>query len=123
MQTERHPILMCRIALGMIISLLVLDSRLGAQEEPLSESRTATTTSNAELSVDHLQVLLRPLTKAELEIELASWLSLLRAKIREVGDVELEIMGTPDGDSGESLQRELISGRTIRARRIEPVEI
>lgn len=71
-----------------IVTLPVAVAR--AQEDSTSPS-TATTTADAEIAVDQLQVQLRALTKDELASEEAGWMQLLQAKIREVGDTEIQI--------------------------------
>ena len=65
-----------RIAAVIAVGLLAFGSSLVAQEESVSPAQ-ATTTSDATVAVDHLQVSLRPLTKDELEIELQGWLNLV----------------------------------------------
>ena len=62
--------------------------------------------------MDHLQVILRPLTKDELEIELRGWLDLLRAKIREVGDTELKLKALAENESADPLTEQLVALRT-----------
>ena len=84
-----HFLLVANVALLAAIMLAVA-SPVDAQESSVLDLPQATTDSEAEIPVDHLQIRLRPLTKDELEIELNSWLNLLRAKIREVGDTELK---------------------------------
>ncbi len=81
-----------RAALTCVFSLLVLASPAFAwQSEQIKPIEPATTIANAEVSLDRLHVLIRPMTKDELATELGGWLSLLRSKIREVGEIELQI--------------------------------
>jgi small conductance mechanosensitive channel len=91
---------------------LAVTSPVVSQEKPESEIPQATTVSDAEIPVDHLQVGLRPLTKDELEIELRGWLDLLRTKIREVGDTELRLKALAESDSGDELKAQLVALRT-----------
>ncbi|NER35573.1 MAG: mechanosensitive ion channel [Oscillatoria sp. SIO1A7] len=63
---------------------------------PASDSSTAVlaepiSTKDIEIPVDELKLLLKPLTLAELEIEAAAWLQLLKAKVREISDAEIAI--------------------------------
>ena len=76
------------------------------------DSSPATTAANADIPLDHLQVILRPLTQDDLAPELDDWLDLLRAKIRQVGDTELKIMALAEGDSAIKLTEQLIALRT-----------
>lgn len=84
----------------------------GEAEPPSSSQSQPTTTSDATLEVDRLQVLLRPLSKAELEIELDGWLDLLRAKIRAVGALEIEIKDLPADADSTTLTEKLVAMRT-----------
>ena len=49
----------------------------------------ATTTANSEVPVDELELLLKPLTKDELEVEVETWLGLLKEKASEVSMAEI----------------------------------
>ncbi|TWU03074.1 Small-conductance mechanosensitive channel [Symmachiella macrocystis] len=72
----------------------------------------ARTSSSAKIPVDHLQVILRPLTKEELEVELQGWLGVLRAKITEVGETEIKLKTLAENESDEQLADQLITLRT-----------
>jgi small conductance mechanosensitive channel len=101
-----------RVAIVAVFGLLAVQSPAVAQENSAPDPPQATTVSDAEIPVDHLQVGLRPLTKDELEIELRGWLDLLRAKIREVGDTELKLKALAEGESGDELKAQLVALRT-----------
>ena len=102
-----------RLAVIAVVGLLLVQSPVIAQERSEPDSQHATTASDAEIPVDHLHVILRPLTKKELEIELGGWLKLLRAKIREVGDTELRLKALAENESA-SLQCWPLSRKTAR---------
>lgn len=106
-----HFLLAANIGLLAAIMLAVA-SPVDAQESSTLDPPQATTDADAEIPVDHLQVRLRPLTKGELEVELSSWLDLLRAKIREVGDTELKLMALAEGESGDELTDQVLALRT-----------
>lgn len=99
-----------QFAIVVMTCLLSIGAAAIAQESPTLPQ--ATTTSDPAISVDHLRVILRPLTKAELEIELRGWIGLLRAKITEVGDVEIAIQSATQGDSGADVTDQLLALRT-----------
>lgn len=96
----------------VFVTLLAIISPVNAQEDSNPEPPQATTDSKREIPLDHLQVRLRPLTQDELEIELNSWLDLLRAKIREVGDTELKLMAPAESESGDELTDQILALRT-----------
>jgi small conductance mechanosensitive channel len=102
--------------LGLVIlaGLLLFSPPVIAHEESEPPPR-ATTTADAKIRVDHLQVVLRPLMKNELHIELGSWLDLLRAKITEVGDTELKLKTLAESESGDALKEQLVTLRTEEA--------
>ena len=100
-----------RLRLFIAVGLLVVNSPATAQEEPEASPR-ATTTVDIKIPVDHLQVRLRPLTKDELETQMQGWLGLLREKIREVGDTELELKALAENESGDKLKEQLVALRT-----------
>lgn len=49
----------------------------------------ATTTVNPKIPIDELELLLRPLTRSELETETQAWLKLLQDKITEISEAEI----------------------------------
>ena len=104
-----------RLTLVAVVCLLAFNSTVIGQEKSDPEPPRATTTSDATIPVDHLQVILRPLTKGELEIELRGWLELLRGKIREVGDTELKLMALTENESGNTLKEQMVSLRMEEA--------
>jgi len=55
---------------------------------PSSESATA---ADPEIPIDELKLLVKPLTKAELEKEAGAWQELLKAKVKEISDAEIAI--------------------------------
>ena len=71
--------------------ILALNIPIHADGADPSSSYQATTASDPKISRDRLQVLLRPLTPSELEIELHAWLELLKTKTRQIGETELEL--------------------------------
>ncbi len=111
-----------RSILLVIICLLVLIVPVSGQEKP-EVTHSAKTTSDVLIEVSHLQVLLRPLTQDELEIELAVWLSLLRAKITEVGEVELQLAALAEGESSKTLTEQMIALRNEQAQLTERTRV
>jgi small conductance mechanosensitive channel len=71
------------------IYLLFVPGLLIAAGDKGIDPSKATTTANPEISVDELDLLLRPLTRAELEVETQGWLSLLQNKVMEISEAEI----------------------------------
>ena len=79
--------------LMFVVSLLFLShpsDSASAQEEGGSQGYTAVTIADPKVPTDHLQLMLRSLTKDELTVEADAWLGLLKAKIKEITDAELQ---------------------------------
>ena len=53
------------------------------------DTAKATTTTDPDIPLDELELLLRPLTRTELETETQGWLDLLKNKISEISDAEI----------------------------------
>ena len=53
------------------------------------DAAKATTTGNPDIPVDELELLLRPLTRTELETETQGWLDLLQTRISEISEAEI----------------------------------
>lgn len=101
-----------RVAFAGIISLFFFVAPRLSQEETRPNPPQATTVSDVEIPLDHLHVILRPLTQDELQVELDAWMELLRSKIRVVGDTELQLKALGDNESTDALTEQLISIRT-----------
>ena len=55
------------------------------------ETYSATTVSDPNIPVEDLELLLRPLTRAELVVEAGAWLSLLKEKVAQISTAEIEM--------------------------------
>ena len=62
-----------------------------AQEAEAKEQAQPVTTSDAEIPLDHLDLLVKPLTQEELAIEATAWRDLLKAKIQEMSDLQVAV--------------------------------
>ena len=102
-----------------------LVSTVGTAQEPSGDENAyrAATASDPAIDVDRLKVLLRPLTKVELEVEASEWLEQLRSKITEVGATELKIKSLGADEDGAELTKQLISLRTEESDMVEHVRI
>lgn len=81
-----------------------------AEAAPDDDAPEAKTTVDPTLPLDHLEILVRPLTKSELEIEAAAWEKLLREKAGEIATTSLkarEIKETLKGTESETPDKTL----------------
>lgn len=79
----------CRnILIGLIVALVI--SCAGASRV-LAADETARTVDDPTIPVEELELMLTPLTKGELEVEAAGWIDLLKAKVTEIIQRELEV--------------------------------
>ena len=56
---------------------------------PAEAAKAAVTAGNPKIPLDNLKLMLKPLTKEELELEAVEWMNLLRAKVKEISQAEL----------------------------------
>ena len=75
-----------RYLLLILILTLGLNTVASSAEK---EAGKATTTGDPDIPSDELELLLRPLTRAELETETQGWLKLLKSKITEISEAEI----------------------------------
>ncbi len=64
------------------------------QAAPEKPAYTAHTTSDPRIPRDQLKVMVKPLTKSELQVEADAWFKLLRAKAREIAGVRMGVKKT-----------------------------
>jgi len=63
----------------------------GPVVEVETDKAPAVTTKDPQIALDDLELLLAPMTKAELEVEAKGWFDLVRAKEREISAAELDV--------------------------------
>lgn len=73
-----------RMLVPVLLFALISPAYLQAADAPK-------TTSDPLVSVDRLKIMLRPLTKDELQIEVDGWMALLKAKVHQIADAELGV--------------------------------
>lgn len=75
---------------NLLVFLLLVPGLAGfCYSADKEETPEPVTTANPEIPVDELDLLLRPLTRAELEVEATGWLALLQTKIAEISEAEI----------------------------------
>lgn len=62
----------------------------GSLSEEAKPAYTATTTSDPQIPIGDLELLLKPLTKSELVVETEAWLELLKNKVKEISTAEIQ---------------------------------
>ena len=91
---RQAPIMGLITALGLLICLAAgwqpIANAANAQEEA-AEPPAPVTTGDPAIPVEQLEFLVRPLTRADLEIEAAGWRDLLKAKVEEVSAADIAI--------------------------------
>jgi small conductance mechanosensitive channel len=112
-----------RIVLGIavtILALAILPMHARAEEEapetaepaaaeaPTAEAPTAETPALP--SAKELAIKLRPLTKAQIEGEVETWLKRLQEKASELSKVDLELLGGDAGREDELLRKQIALG-------------
>ncbi|MEL7036919.1 MAG: hypothetical protein AAFO04_15040 [Cyanobacteria bacterium J06592_8] len=60
-------------------------------DQKSSDATVAVTAKDPEIPVDELQLLLKPLTRSQLENEAEAWLLVLQEKVQEISDTEIAI--------------------------------
>jgi small conductance mechanosensitive channel len=88
----------------------ILSAPVGSAEDPT-------------IDVGRLKVLLRPLSREELQTEAEAWLGLVRAKIREVGETEFRIKDLSEDDADDNLTKQLVTLRTEETALVERTRI
>ncbi|PZF78280.1 hypothetical protein DK847_00180 [Aestuariivirga litoralis] len=85
-----------------LLALLVLSHGAAMAENPAAPSTVSgtespapepapTTTADPGIALDDLEIMLEPLTRAEVAVEAKAWLALLRAKVSEISLAELAV--------------------------------
>ncbi len=110
----------CKILFAGVVCvlLLVLSPVAHAQDGQQAE---ATTTSDVEVTVENLGIMLKPLDKAELEVELAGWMRLLKETVSSLAQAELDAK-TAEGDAKTELLNQASQLREVRAAIIARIE-
>ncbi len=83
-------------------------------EQPAYE---ATTTADPEIPVDQLEILVKPLTKSELEVEAKAWMDLLRAKAKQIASARLGVKKTNEAitaENGEEAQAAIEAAQSAK---------
>jgi len=94
-QGLRRSLLISFIITALVMPFLVVET-----------AQAATTTTDLNIPVANLRVLLRPMTKEEIGKEGKAWFELLQAKISQVAQIELEIITLSEKDKETKAAKE-----------------
>ena len=84
--------LMQRNRLAIICILFIVSFVItGSFGQEAEQEYVATTISDPQIPVGDLELLLKPLTKDELVVEVQAWLQLLKEKVKEISAVEIQM--------------------------------
>ena len=81
--------LLLSVGIALILVNNVISHRMVSASESIS---FASTTANPKIPVAELELLLKPLTKTELDVETKDWLGLLKEKVNEVSLAEIQVL-------------------------------
>ena len=97
---------MKRFLFTLTVAVATLSLPLAAQGPPAQ-------TADAEVEIFDLELMLVPLTVAELEVEVAAWMQLLRARAQEVSNAQIE-EARLEGDEQAAKAEEVVALREQR---------
>ena len=101
---------------GLLMYLSVgSDLAIAANESDEKSTYEPTTTFDPQVPIDQLRVLVKPLTKSELESEAGAWFELLRQKARQIAAVQLGVKKTNEAMASESSDQAKAAVRAAHA--------
>lgn len=110
-----------RISAGVVSTLLIAATSLPgiavAADPPAPVS-----TGDVKVAADDLDLLLKPLTKAELVIEADAWQKILQEKVREISAAEIAA-GKAEGEARTKLLEQAAAGREARTAIIDRLNV
>jgi small conductance mechanosensitive channel len=87
------------------------------------EASATATTVNPDVAIPVLKLELLPLTKAQLQTELAGWIDALRESTTQISKIDIEARGSKGGDTKKKLVGEAAKLRTARAALLDRVHV
>lgn len=83
------------VKIGIVFSIMVWSvvwmTPLGAEDVATSASIVSVTTQDPLVPEDELALMLKPLTREELEVEASAWRDLVKAKVQEISQAEIAV--------------------------------
>lgn len=97
------------MAMGLVLASVTVMPLWAQDEKPAEEKYVPITTVDPKVPVDQLRVMVKPLTKQELEGEAKAWFKLLTSKARQIAAVQLGVKKTNEamvaGDEDTAKER------------------
>jgi hypothetical protein len=103
---------------GVTLAVMLFVAMSGAAEPP-----KPTTIDHPQIAIADLDLLARPLTKAQLLVEAEGWLGLLQAKVTEISQAEIAIGRAADDEAKARLREAVTQLRTERTQLIERLNV
>ena len=69
---------------------------VAADSNEKEEPKEALSTKNSQLPISQLELIIKPLTKDQIQVEADAWFDLLREKVQEISDTEILIQTQED---------------------------
>ncbi|MEW4562809.1 mechanosensitive ion channel family protein [Bremerella sp. JC770] len=116
------------MAVGLFLVVATSMPVWSQDEKPAEEKYVPVTTVNPRLPVDQLRVLVKPLTKQELEGEAEAWFKLLTTKARQIAAVQLgvkktnEAMAAGDETAAKESLKEAQNVKQMAEEKVKQVE-
>jgi len=105
-----------RILMTAALLLVSAERGLAAQDAPEAAVLQPVTTLDPEVPREQLRLMVRPLTKSELEVEAAAWFELLRGKARQIAAARLGVAKTNEAlaaNDDQAAQASLKTAETV----------
>ncbi|QDU75097.1 Small-conductance mechanosensitive channel [Bremerella volcania] len=105
------------VAMGLLVATAVAMPLWAQDEKPAEEQYVPITTVDPRVPVDQLRVMVKPLTKQELEGEAAAWFKLLTTKARQIAAVQLGVKKTNEAMAAgdvEAAKESLLEAKNVK---------
>lgn len=113
------------MAIGLLMATTIVMPLWAQEEKPAEDNYIPVTTVDLEIPPDQLRIMVKPLTKQELEVEADTWFKLLVAKGKQISAVQRgvkktnEAMAAGDEDAAKHLLEEAKKVKEIAEAKVE----
>ncbi|MCB1805610.1 MAG: mechanosensitive ion channel family protein, partial [Candidatus Competibacteraceae bacterium] len=115
MSSMINTLLRTVMALSLVFSIAA-----SAQDAAKEETPEPVTTANAEISVEELSFLLKPLTQDELKVEVEGWIGVLKDKVTAISAAQIKALSAEGAAKEQALEtvNQLQEERTVLIDRV-----